>query len=372
MAHPLRILMVTPRYFPLTGGIETHVYEVARRLAAAGESVTILTTDTSGALARREEHNGVMICRVPAWPRQSDFYFAPSIPSMIRSGKWDVIHCQGIHTLVPPLAMTSALGTGVPYVLTFHTGGHSSSWRNAIRGIQWACFRPLLTRAARLIGVSQFEATAFQHRLHLSPDRFVVIPNGSQLPPPHVPLGGATDEDLIVSVGRLERYKGHQRVIAALPIILRTHPHARLRIVGNGPYESELRRFAQRLGVISQVDIGPIPSGDRRGMATILHRASVVTLLSDYEAHPIAVMEALGMGRPVVVADTSGLSEIAERGLARAIPANSKPEQVAQALLDQLERPFILPAVELPTWEECAERLLHLYRTVSRVASCAS
>ncbi|MBE3558221.1 MAG: hypothetical protein IMW89_03230 [Ktedonobacteraceae bacterium] len=47
----LRLLMVTPRYFPYMGGIETHVYEVGRRLAAAGVHVTLLTT-VAHALAR--------------------------------------------------------------------------------------------------------------------------------------------------------------------------------------------------------------------------------------------------------------------------------------------------------------------------------
>ena len=39
----LRLLMVTPRYFPYVGGVETHVYEVARRLADVGVEVTVLT-----------------------------------------------------------------------------------------------------------------------------------------------------------------------------------------------------------------------------------------------------------------------------------------------------------------------------------------
>ena len=94
-----------------------------------------------------------------------------------------------------------------------------------------------------------------------------------------------------------------------------------------------------------------------------LANADVVALLSDYEAHPIAVMEALGLGRPVLVADTSGLRELAEDGLVRVVPLDSTPQQVAEALLGQLREP-LLPEITLPTWEDCADELLAVYRAV--------
>lgn len=46
----LRVLQVALRYFPFMGGVETHTYEVARRLARQGVDVTVLTTDTTGKL----------------------------------------------------------------------------------------------------------------------------------------------------------------------------------------------------------------------------------------------------------------------------------------------------------------------------------
>ncbi|MBC7814824.1 MAG: glycosyltransferase, partial [Burkholderiales bacterium] len=104
----MRVLMVSARYFPLTGGTETHTYEVARRMAADGHQVTVLTTDLSGELAPQEIHAGVTIKRVAAYPRSRDFYFAPAIYSEITSGKWDVVHIQGYHTFVAPIAMFAA------------------------------------------------------------------------------------------------------------------------------------------------------------------------------------------------------------------------------------------------------------------------
>jgi glycosyltransferase involved in cell wall biosynthesis len=372
----LKVLMVTPRYFPFMGGIETHVYEVGRRLVSSGIDVTLLTTIPQSlitSLPKEDEIEGMRIMRVRAWPQERDYYIAPEIYSIIQQGQWDLIHCQGCHTFVPPLAMYAAQTAKIPYLMTFHTGGHTSRLRTSIRGTQWRLQRPLMAKAAKLIGVSHFEANYFQQVLHLPAQRFSVIPNGAALP--SLPPGAvkASTHPLIISVGRLVRYKGHQRLITALPKIREQRPDARLLILGAGPYETTLRELVHTVGVAEYVEIRAVPASDRQGMAELLSQATVVALLSEYEAHPIAVMEALALQRPVLVTNTSGLREIAEQGLARAIPLESTPEEVARAVLQQIEEPLVPSAhLVLPTWDDCARQLQSIYMLSSRRILCAS
>ena len=365
-----RVLMVTNRYFPEMGGIETHVYEVARRLAAKGVSITVLATDRGGAFPREEVAEGVRVLRVPAYPAQRDYYFAPAVGREIRRGKWDVVHVQGFHALVPPIAMLAARQLHIPYVVTSHTGGHSSALRNAARGMQWAALRPLIVSAARIVTVSRFEAHAFAQRLHLPAERFTVIRNGSHLPP--VPADAPKSEGtLLVSIGRLERYKGHHRAIEALPHVLTQVPDARLLILGAGPYEAELHRIAQKYHLADRVTIRAIPPTQRQELASTLTRASVVMLLSEYEAHPVSVMEALALGRPVLVADTSGLTELAEDGLVRAVPLDSNARVIAAAIVRQLRDPLVPSGFVLPTWDECALAVRDVYAQVLGTSACA-
>ena len=323
---PLRVLLVAARYFPYMGGLETHVYEVGRRLVRAGVQVTVLTTDVSGQLLTSENMEGMQIRRVRSWPSNKDYYFAPDIYRIITQEKWDLVHCQGYHNLVPPLAMLAARRARIPYIVTFHSGGDSSLLRKALRHLQWMVLRPLLAQAEYLISPSKWEVEFFRERLHLPESQFVVIPNGSY----HLPLapeatGQKKNSTLIVSVGRLERYKGHQRMIAALPKVQEQVPDVQLRIVGVGPYEATLRKMARELGVARCVEIRPIPPGDGNGMAALLAQADLVTLLSEHEAQGIAVLEALSLQRPVLVANTSALQDFAENDLARAVPLNSTP-----------------------------------------------
>jgi glycosyltransferase involved in cell wall biosynthesis len=101
-------------------------------------------------------------------------------------------------------------------------------------------------------------------------------------------------------------------------------------------------------------------------MAELLSRASLIVLFSEYEAHPVAVMEALSLKRPVLVANTSGLHELAVRGLVQAVPLDSTPDQLAQAMIQQLDQPLIPENIHLPTWEECAASLLAVYQNMDQ------
>jgi glycosyltransferase involved in cell wall biosynthesis len=355
----MRILMVAARCYPLIGGIETHIQEVGARLVAHGHSVGVLTTDPSGELQVEEEMRGMRVRRVPAWPRELDLYVAPGIYTAIRRGAWDLIHFQGYNTFVAPIGLLAAVRGDLPFILTFHSGGHSSRLRNAVRGTQHALLRPLVARAARLIGVSEFEADFFSVRMGVPRERFVVIPNGAAMPAGSP--GIKVDPHLIVSGGRLERYKGHHRVIGALPELVHRVPDVRLHIVGTGPYEGELRRLVATLGLEKRVTIEAIPGSERQKMADLLASAALFVLFSDYEAHPVGVMEALSLRRPVLVSDTSGLRELAANGLCRAIPPDAGPKELAAAMAEELRAHREVPDLALPDWDACAQALNDVY-----------
>ena len=367
--EPLRILMVAARYFPFAGGIETHVHEVGRRLAARGHSVSVVTGDPSRQLAPRETVNGIEIIRVPTHPRDRDWCLAPQIAALVAETprRWDVVHVQGYHTFSAPLAMMGALRAKIPFVLTFHSGGHSSRLRRAIRRPQSALLAPLARRAHGLVGVSQFEADHFSKAMGIARSRFDVVPNGASLPASRPAAGRAPSDagPLIVSLGRLERYKGHHRAIAAFAVLRQTIPNARLRILGEGPYEATLRDLVAKLGLAAHVEIGAVPASERAAMATILSEAALVVLLSDYEAHPIAVMEALSLGRRVVTSDRSGFIELAAAGQVRAVTLDATPAETADAFREEIAAgPRAAAAAGLPNWDVCSDRLTAIYRRV--------
>lgn len=365
-----RVLMVTATYRPAVGGTITHVNEVTRRLGATNERATsILTTDPSKTLPRTErDDSGIAIRRVRAWPSTgplNDFYLAPGIAATIRRERhrWDLVHLQGYHTLVAPMALQAAWRAGIPYIVTFHSGGRTGGLRGMIRETQLQTLRPLLARAQRLIAVSDFEAAFFRARLRLPADRFVVIPNGVNLPASGAATVRPDAGPLLVSTGRLESYKGHQRVIAALPHLLTKYPDIRLQIIGTGSYEGELRSLIASLGLTERVTIGSLPPDDRAAMGDLLRRAALVISLSSFESQGIGIGEAIALGRPALVTDATALAELVERGLAHGAALDSTPEETARAIQHALEVPLLRAhGAALPTWDDCAADLAALYR----------
>lgn len=353
---------MTPRNPRLLGGVERHVLEVTRRLAAGGHEVKVLYADQSGE-DTSERHDGVSMVPVRAWPAQRDWAFAPGLWAEMARGRWDLMHVQSYHTFVAPLAMARARSLGIPFVLTFHGGGHSSELRSRSRPVQLRALRPLLVHAKRLIAVARFEIDIYSRMLRLDRERFAYIPNGVD----RAALDFGLEQPLrpvLASIGRLERYKGHDRVIEALPAVLAAEPAARLLIVGTGPYDAALRQLADRLGVADRVQFTSIPSGDANAMLRLLGGVSLVVLMSSFETHPLVGLEAAAARRRLLVADHAGLGELVREGLAWGISPTASSVALAGAIIERLASPAPDSDPALPTWDDCARQLLDVYHSV--------
>ena len=254
--------MIATRCQPDIGGIESHVAEVAGRLAQRGYDLEILTTDVTRKLPRTERVDGYLIRRFRAYPASRDWYFSPGLFWAALRAKYDLVHVQGVHTLVPPLAMIAAIVRRTPFLLTFHTGGNSSAFREKARRTQFKVLSPLLRRAHTLIGVSHYEARRFEEILGLPEGAITVIRNGGSLPP--VRAAVTPEPGLVVSVGRIERYKGHHKAIEALPHLLSEASRCPGRDPGRRPLRARAPRTRRRARSRGQGD-HPVHPADRPG-----------------------------------------------------------------------------------------------------------
>ena len=357
-----RVLMVSPRYLPDQGGIEIHVNEVGRRMAALGVDLTVLTAADVDETTQDESADGFRVIRVPYWPRGRDWRIAPAIGTVVRNGGWDVVHVQSCLTGVAPIAMRAAIRTRTPFVLSVHGAGiHPHRARLALRPIQYRALAPLVKRSAGLIALTQSDVAFYSRELRVPSARFTLAPNGADLPKLDGPLARVDPHrPVVASIGRLDRSKGHHRVVDAMVGVLAVYPEASLWIAGEGPEAGALARQAARLGIAESVEISTIPAIDRQAMARRLGGCSVVVLMSDSEGHPLAALEAAALGRPLVVADSPGLREFARSGHATAVVADDRNATVAAILGALTNGPPGSPG-PLPTWDECTEQIISVY-----------
>lgn len=142
-------------------------------------------------------------------------------------------------------------------------------------------------------------------------------------------LGCSEDDILAVSVANFRREKAYPDLLAAFQIAMRSEPRLRLVIVGQGPLEDEIRRLHTELGLGERCRI----VGYRSDVMQILAVSDFFVLSSHFEGFPIALMEAMATGLPVVATRVGGVPDAVTDGCEGYLAAPADPENLAAAMV---------------------------------------
>jgi glycosyltransferase involved in cell wall biosynthesis len=178
-------------------------------------------------------------------------------------------------------------------------------------------------------------------------------------------------EDAVVlgTVGRLAAQKGQIDLIAALPAIAARHPEARLLIAGEGPERRALEDRIRRLGLETRAAL----LGHVEEVPVFLRALDVFVLPSLWEGLPLALLEAMAMGLPVVASRAVGITEAIDHDACGLLVAPRDSTALAQAVVTLLDDPgrgarlgeaARRRVLERHTLEAVAARMDALYRRV--------
>ena len=133
----------------------------------------------------------------------------------------------------------------------------------------------------------------------------------------------------MLTVANLRPVKDYPNLFAAARIVLDREPNVRFFAVGGGRLEDELHAMQRTLGLGHRFQLLGLRSDATRLMAG----ADLFVLPSRDEGYPVAVMEAMTLGLPVVATGVGGVPEAVRDGVEGFIVPTGSPEPLAEAII---------------------------------------
>lgn len=291
------------------GGAQKVVVELSGMLGRRGIDVTVLalTDDREHSVRRALEGAGARVVAIPAGSRRGlvDLRRLVRMALFVRRGRFDVVHTHLFYANV--LGCLAARAGGAPAVATLHSAGRGPRGHD---GLKERLEGLVLRRcAARVVAVGESVAEAQPNKARKG--RMVVLRNpvgaGARLGPRERrrlrdEMGG-DEGTMLVSVGRLAPEKGVADLVRAMALVRRSHPSAKLALAGTGAGLGELRELVTSLALEESVRL----LGWRDDVPRLLAASDVYISGSYWEGLPMAILEAMAAGLPIVA---SGVGEV--------------------------------------------------------------
>lgn len=388
----MRILHLTPYYKPAYafGGVVRSVEGMAAALVERGHEVAILTTD---ALDQQRRHNGApdetmdglrVLRRPNVLPRLRGRVNLSTPRSMKRTAEGilpavDVLHTHEFRTLENLLVTPVAQRLNKPIVLSPHGTLNLDTGRGAFKRLWDRMLGPgVALRIDHVIALSEAERAEaemlwrrFGRRQH--PTRFSIIPNGVDLGAfdrRALAAAGRRRFDLgaaptILFMGRLQARKGVDVLIEAFKAA--DVEDSRLLIVG--PDEGMLPALQALAGDDRRIIFAGYLAGEERLGA--LAAGDIFALPATGEGQPMAALEAMAAGMPVLLSPGCNMDEVeaADAGFVAEAAVQDFADKLALMMTDQAlrrrmgERARRLVG-ERYAWDGVAERLEDVYRSL--------
>ena len=241
-----------------------------------------------------------------------------------------------VHAHLPAMGAVARVFAGRPVVYTEHNV--ASSYRGPVRLIN------------RLTYLGNEAVTAVSPAVAESVARYpgptpLVVPNGvsCEVPPGYrrrvlAELGLDEPVALVVHVGNIRPHKGHANLVAAMPALVAARPDVAVVSIGGEKNQGDLarvRRLADQGGVSGSLRF----LGRRPDALDFIAAADVFVNPSDFEGLPVAVLEAMALGRPVVATAVGGVPELVDDGDTGCLVPPRDPAALAAAVVRLLDDP---------------------------------
>src|SRR3990170_6072427 len=305
----MKVIMVSPLAYPYVGGVESHVLEVSKRLMERNIEVEIYSTDPSGRFEEVTDLDGLIIRRFRSFAPNGIYHFSKELYSSLKDARADIVHSHDFKSFPMLAAALAKTQNGIPLVVTLHYG--FTKVGKSIHTFYDSVFgRLILQRADAVILVSPVEMNLISE-LRKVEEKIKFLPNGIPVKEISTYLSSKEFKNngqpplKILFVGRLEKKKGPHLLIEAFQRLTQlTSEDVELLIVGEGPFKQELESLVERRRLQDNVHMLGRVGANR--LYELYAQSHIFVLPSEFEAHSIAITEAIAFGLVPVVTNVGG------------------------------------------------------------------
>jgi glycosyltransferase involved in cell wall biosynthesis len=303
------ILILTPGYLPLLGGMEQQCYLLASEFTRRGHSVTVLTEQTKPSIEKYEIRPEATVHRMSTGGRSALTYLrlCMGITSHLIKNKYSFII---IRTLTFPAIVVGLLkllrAVTCPTFVTAETGGEKDDIIS-LKTYPLSSFLIYLISQHDFLNSINSTNTQHYHELNFPENKLVNIPNGvdtsmssNSIYPKCV--------NTFLFLGQMRNEKGLRELILAFSACLKDYPHIQLYLAGDGPETSYLENFIAEHNCSDSIHYLGRISQDK--IDWFFHLGDCLVLPSYSEGMPLVVLEAAVRKKVIISTDVGDLKDL--------------------------------------------------------------
>ena len=331
------IAQLNTNWFPNAGGGAVHVRELSRRLVSSYDcNITVLTKHTTDRPASDVEEFTVK--QLPYSGSRiriiNELAYSTGALKHLLGNDYDLVHVHSNTATFP--VQPFRLLSDIPVVFTVHGSNLDFSITftdSVLDRIYSTISRIILKHFAydHVISVSDEltgRLTEFDHEV-------TYIPNG--VDPDSFPTPGNFDRKKLLFVGRLRPKKNPVDIVVAMEQIVERHPDAELHFVGEGPLNTDLQSEVKSRELTESVTVHGYVSDE--DLMRLYKESSIFVLPSEWEGHPLVLLEAWASGIPVLGTNVEGIREFVEEGKTGTLVPLNDPDALALCVIKLFNRP---------------------------------
>jgi rhamnosyl/mannosyltransferase len=337
----MKVMMVTPYFYPKVGGLENYALNIAKGLKKAGHETFVVTSNHEGRERVEEKVQGLKVIRLPYQFKFSNtpfsFKWKKDLREIIKTEKPDVINA---HSPVPGLADTAIKAARrIPTTLTYHAATLRKDGQpvfNSVVKMYGILQRPTFRKATKIIAVSDYVKECLSNNYQSKAE---VVYNA--IDPTEIPQKKVKRHiNRLIFIGSLDKthsWKGLSQILEAIGLVKKKLPGIELLVLGDGNMRGEYEQQTKNLDIENNVKFKGWVLGDEKYEYIKTSAALVSYPTTENDAFPTVFLEAWGCHTPIVCADIGAPGDIIEDRINGLKLAPRNPEQLSIVICELLQ-----------------------------------